>query len=965
MKSKVPPSQVRRTIVAGGFTVLCLAVLWMAFDVTRSQAITPQVPDLPIRIGTTELPTSLDPADAYDFHSWEILQNIASGLLMPVPGTTELAPGLAKAMPEVSPDGLVYTVTLRSALWFPDGTPFDAYAVKWSIDRVAALAGGPSWFVTEFVSEVQVVDSTTVRFVLNEPYYLFPTLLASPTYFPVSPNCFPAGDFDPTSDCGGIGPYRLTIWGHGATLELDAYAGYYGPAPKSASVIVQYHYDVGDLRAELELGNMDIAWKTLTPEDYEELRADPAFNVVEGGSSYIRYICYNTITPPFDGAGVRAALGAAVDRETTAQQVYLNTLSPLYSMVPSGMWSHRDAFLDLYGQRNLTETRTLLQQAGYSETNKLMMDLWYAEEHYGPMEPDLAAALAADIEESGMVSVTVRHTDWATYRNRISAGSMPVFLLGWYPDFLDPDNYTWTFAHSSSSGGLGIFYDNPTMDSLLEAGRVATPIQGAAREAIYVDIQELWAEEAPTIPLLQGALIAVGQERIRDIVISPGGTLLYSTIWRDTSVSETIDPSGGSLTSYDGHTVLEFPAGALTSTVVMTLTPVSTAPLGRDLASIGRSYELSAVYLDTGEPARLAPGYTYSVTAHYSAADVAAVDESRLALFSWNGSQWAREPSSQVHLGNMTVTTTPDHFSLWAVLAETHLRVATDAHFPPMEYISGTQIVGHDIDLMDALAVEMSTTVTYTDVPWDELFPGLGAGEYEAVISTVSVTPEREEEVDFTLPYVTFGSGGAGDSVGIALRQGNSAFRRQMNEALCELRSDGTLAAIIAAIAADEPTWNPRLPDWHYAEPGTKSTLIYTDTGGTSTSIQVPSDAVAETVLLAYTPVDTTAPPSGFAFANRAFDVDVYRDGSYLSSGYALSIPATITIQYIDTDVFGLDEGTLVLVRWNKATSSWEDAACGAYGRHPDENWLAVPVCHLSRFALLGKYTSYLPLVLR
>jgi hypothetical protein len=293
------------------------------------------------------------------------------------------------------------------------------------------------------------------------------------------------------------------------------------------------------------------------------------------------------------------------------------------------------------------------------------------------------------------------------------------------------------------------------------------------------------------------------------------------------------------------------------------------------------------------------------------------------------------------------------------------LTVATSPDWPPMEYISGTQIVGYDIDLMDAIAAEMGVTVVYTDVAWDDLFPGLGAGEYEAVISTLSVIPEREEAVDFTLPYVTFNYGGPDDNIGIAVQQGNGPLRRQMNEALWELRSDGTLAAIIAGIAADRPDWNPRSPDWHFAGPGTEATLVYTGTEGTTTMIQLPDDAVTETVLLAYTPLGWASPPSGLSFANLAFDLDVYRDGIYLPLGHALAVPATFTLHYTDTDVAGLDEGALLLERWNEDVSAWEDASCGPYDRHPDENWLAVPVCHLSRFALIGKYTVYLPLVLR
>ena len=64
--------------------------------------------------------------------------------------------------------------------------------------------------------------------------------------------------------------------------------------------------------------------------------------------------------------------------------------------------------------------------------------------------------------------------------------------------------------------------------------------------------------------------------------------------------------------------------------------------------------------------------------------------------------------------------------------------------------------------------------------------------------------------------------------------------------------------------------------------------------------------------------------------------------------------PVTITIHYSDADVTGIDEESLVLEYWDEFVGAWMDAACGAYDRHPDENWLAVPICHLTPFALLG-----------
>jgi hypothetical protein len=155
-------------------------------------------------------------------------------------------------------------------------------------------------------------------------------------------------------------------------------------------------------------------------------------------------------------------------------------------------------------------------------------------------------------------------------------------------------------------------------------------------------------------------------------------------------------------------------------------------------------------------------------------------------------------------------------------------------------------------------------------------------------------------------------------------------------------------------------------------EPEQGTTLIYTDTQGNSTAIEVPGGAVTETIALVFTPVETVTHPSGFAFAGHAFDLEAYRDGEYLP-GFTFQQPVTVTIHYGEGDVVGIDEATLVLNYWDGST--WVDAAAtctlpSTYDRHPEANWLAVPICHLSRFALFGQagtieYNVYLPLVVR
>jgi hypothetical protein len=72
-------------------------------------------------------------------------------------------------------------------------------------------------------------------------------------------------------------------------------------------------------------------------------------------------------------------------------------------------------------------------------------------------------------------------------------------------------------------------------------------------------------------------------------------------------------------------------------------------------------------------------------------------------------------------------------------------------------------------------------------------------------------------------------------------------------------------------------------------------------------------------------------------------------------SDYVFAEPISITIHYTDTDVIDMDEEMLTLYQWDG--NGWVDAACGAYERHPDENWLSVSLCHLTPFALLWPAT--------
>jgi len=484
----------------------------------------------PIILGTTDKITVLDPAKCYDFYTWEIFNNIGEGLLKYKPGTTEIVPGIAESY-EVSEDGKVYTFHLRPGLKFTDGAPLDASAVKYSIDRVMKLGLDPSWLVSAFVEKVEVVDELTVKFILKKPVSYFPSLVATVPYFPVSPKSYPA---DKTAEplVGHYGPYKIKKWVRDVELVLEANPDYYGTPPKAKEFIIKFYKDASTLRLAVETGEIDIAWRTLKPTDILDLKARGVLTIEEVPGPYIRYLVLRCNQAPFNDVRLRRAIAAAIDRDKICNEVYKGTVEPLYSMIPKGMWSHIDAFKEEYGVRNLTLAKELLKEAGYSEANPFEFELWYTPTHYGDLEADVALVIKESLEETGMMKVTLKSAEWATYAAEyIAKGVMPIFLLGWYPDYLDPDDYTTCFLHSEWSPDLGVFYNNSKMDELLDKASVA--IDKAERTELYKEVQRLMAEEAPVIPFFQGKLFIVFWPNVRGVILDPTMLLRYYLIYKE------------------------------------------------------------------------------------------------------------------------------------------------------------------------------------------------------------------------------------------------------------------------------------------------------------------------------------------------------------------------------------------------------------------------------------------------
>ncbi|MDY6877926.1 MAG: Ig-like domain-containing protein [Chloroflexota bacterium] len=257
----------------------------------------------------------------------------------------------------------------------------------------------------------------------------------------------------------------------------------------------------------------------------------------------------------------------------------------------------------------------------------------------------------------------------------------------------------------------------------------------------------------------------------------------------------------------------------------------------------------------------------------------------------------------------------------------------------------------------------VTRTITVTNVNDTPVAMDDGATTLESTAVTISVlVNDTDADGDtLTLLYVTQGMSGTvtnngGSTVTYTPTlgfNGTDVFTYTVGDAA--ILTD-TATVTMTVVAGDEIA---------SIDPTEGGNLIYTDTQGSPTEIQVPADAVTDTITLVYTAVETPTASSGFSSTIRCFELNAYQ-GDAFQENFVFNTPVTVTLNYTDADVEGVNEDNMLLECWNDSLSLWQDAACGPYDRHPNENWLAVPICHLSRFALFEQqHQIYLPLVQR
>lgn len=502
-----------------------------------------------ITIGTTDKITSLDPAGSYDNGSYAVQIQVFPFLYAQKYNTSELSPEVAADDGTWSKDGSEFTVKIRKGLTFANGHALDAKDVKFSFDRIKNIndPNGPSSLLAN-VESISTPDDHTVVFKDSVPNDVTLKMVLSSPAGPIVDDKV----FSPTkvTDADTIvkanafaGPYRLTAFKLNESAAYAKNPKYKGLTPaKNDGVQVKYFADSSNLKMAVQQGQVDVAYRSLTPTDISDLSKDSKVKVVKGPGGEERFLVFNYKLQPFGTSqsdanaekakAVRVAVANLIDREELASKVYKGTYTPMYSYIPDGLAGHEDTLKSAYGENgkpSVDKAKKALSDAGVK--TPVTLKIQYNADHYGASSSDEYAAIKSQLETGGLFKVDLQQTEWTQYsKERVvtdsSDGSYPLYQLGWFPDYSDPDNYLSPFFREGNF--ILNAYSNKEVDSLIS--KQAGELDQSKREDELKQIQKIVTGDVPTIPLLQGAQVAVTGKNVKNVILDASFRFRYASV---------------------------------------------------------------------------------------------------------------------------------------------------------------------------------------------------------------------------------------------------------------------------------------------------------------------------------------------------------------------------------------------------------------------------------------------------
>lgn len=491
------------------------AILAAPLTIGQTTPAQAQADDATLVVGTMweSLPLSMTARRSRFFNESEILDT-----LVKMDFDMQLQPGLALEWSRPTPTQWVFR--LREGVEFHDGTPFDAAAAQYSLERVIDLLP----YAADLLNIDTITTAGPYELVIetNEPFAALPNQLTD-----AITGIYGAASFDANGEFVepiGTGPWHFVEYNRQQNTIVERFDAYWGETPELARVEYRYIPDHHARTIALEAGEIDIATNIL-PGDVERLGGTPDFTVFREPSAGLYYAAFNTADDrPVGDVRVRMALNLMVDRELVVSGALDGVGEPAWQFFrDSHAWVPAD--VPRY-ELDLTRAAALLEDAGYERVDgrwerdgaPLTLDiLSYTTRTEMPL---ITEAVAALLSAQG-VTVNIDLFTWPGMLDLVRQGEYDLSVVFWTPDMIGhPDLHLKSQFHS----GAELNYQNWShdgFDAAVDRGRTLDP--GTDRDAAYREALTILHEEAIVMPLVYKIYVAAARNDVQGFRVHPSG----------------------------------------------------------------------------------------------------------------------------------------------------------------------------------------------------------------------------------------------------------------------------------------------------------------------------------------------------------------------------------------------------------------------------------------------------------
>lgn len=402
-------------------------------------------------------------------------------------------PLLAAGEPEISADGLTWTITLKEGVKFSNGDALTAEHVAAVLKHVSNTKAYSDWttYFAYSVADAKATDALTVVITLAAPYGILRSLLNN---LPIVHKDF----IDKTDTTMGTGPFVVGSVAQGQKVELTRNAGYHGEAPALEKVTFTAIPDAATRTVSLRSGEIHVM-TDVPPDNVALLKKESAIDVhvVAAPISILSY--FNAKKGPFDNVKVRQALAHSMDRAGVNEVVYAGTAGIGQGPAGPALEGHNPDAALYSGTPDVDKAKALLAEAGAGSVEFTLMVSSSSKEL-----TNAAQVLVEGWKQAG-ITCKLDIIDGGTWISRWMAGDYQMAMSSYSTGVSAGKTAFPLFSTYVSTNAMNYGYANAEVDKLL--GQAWATSSDEERTAACKQADALLAADAIAVPPVYPSLI--------------------------------------------------------------------------------------------------------------------------------------------------------------------------------------------------------------------------------------------------------------------------------------------------------------------------------------------------------------------------------------------------------------------------------------------------------------------------